>query len=96
MKTFVLGLDGATFDQLKPLMDQGYLPTIKSMCAHGASGPLETVFPPVTAPAWLSMATGLNPGKSGIFDYINKISADSNVFTPFPHLPMPIEQFGTT
>ena len=73
MKVFVLGLDGATFDQLNPLMNEGYLPNIKSMCEQSAYGPLETVFPPVTAPAWLSMASGLNPGKTGVFDYINSI-----------------------
>lgn len=82
MKTFVLGLDGATFDQLDPLMDEGLLPTIKSMCEEFAHGPLETVFPPVTAPAWLSMATGLNPGKTGVFDYINRVSPDGALISP--------------
>ena len=82
MKTFVLGLDGATFDQLNPLMDEGFLPTIKTLCDEFVHGPMETVFPPVTAPAWLSMATGLNPGKTGVFDYINRVSSDSTLVSP--------------
>ena len=82
MKVFVLGLDGATFDQLNPLIDEGFLPNIKSMCEQSSYGPLETVFPPVTAPAWLSMATGLNPGTTGVFDYINRVRPDSNQVAP--------------
>ena len=82
MKTFILGLDGATFDQLNPLMNEGFLPTIKTLCENSAHGPLKTVFPPVTAPAWLSMATGLNPGKTGVFDYINRVRPESNHVAP--------------
>ena len=74
MKLLIVGIDGATFDCLNPLMDEGVIPNIKEMCAQWTSGPLHTIFPPVTAPAWLALATGLNPGKTGVFDYINKIS----------------------
>ena len=82
MKTFILGLDGATFDQLNPLIDEGFLPNIKEMCDEFTHGSLETVFPPVTAPAWLALATGLNPGKTGVFDYINKTSTKSETMLP--------------
>jgi predicted AlkP superfamily phosphohydrolase/phosphomutase len=63
-------------------MEEGFCPNIKSMCENFVYGPLETVFPPVTAPAWLSMATGLNPGKTGVFDYINRVSPDGNLIAP--------------
>lgn len=86
MKLFVLGLDGATFDCLNPLMEEGILPNITDMCTRWASGPLQTIFPPVTAPAWLALATGLNPGKTGVFDYINKVSADSEKMAPVTSL----------
>ena len=82
MKIFVLGLDGATFDVLTPLMEDGLIPNIKKLCSSGAYGPMRTIIPPVTAPAWLAMATGLNPGKTGVFDYINKADAESHSFKP--------------
>ena len=74
MKVFILGLDGITFDLLDPLMHDGVVPNISALCTSGASGPLRTIFPPVTGPAWLALATGLNPGKTGVFDYINRRS----------------------
>lgn len=82
MKVFILGLDGATFDQLDPLMEKGFLPNIKKIRDNYAYGPLQTIMPPVTGPAWLALATGLNPGKTGVFDYINRRTPDSYEMTP--------------
>jgi predicted AlkP superfamily phosphohydrolase/phosphomutase len=69
-KTFVVGLDGATFDLLRPWADQGQLPTIKRLMKEGAWGELRSTIPPMTAPAWTSFATGKNPGKHGLYDWI--------------------------
>ena len=63
MKIFVLGLDGATFDLLNPMMDEGVIPNIKEIVSNYSSGPLETIFPPVTGPACFSgcMPSGPTP-----------------------------------
>lgn len=68
----VIGLDGATWKVLKPLCDQDKLPNIKRLMTKGIFGELESTFPPVTGPAWLSMATGKNPGNTGISDFLNR------------------------
>ncbi len=82
MKGFVLGLDGLGFDVLISLIGDGVLPSLKEVRCSAAGGPLRTVFPPVTAPAWLALATGLNPGMTGAFDYINKAEAEGNPIVP--------------
>ncbi len=71
-KVFVLGLDGGSWDILKPLMQQGYMPNLQKLCAHGASGILNSTVPPYTAPAWVSCVTGMNPGKHGVFGFTLK------------------------
>lgn len=71
-KLLVIGLDGASFDVLDPLIDKGYLPNIAKLIAEGARGDLETTFPPITAVAWSSLATGKNPGKHGIFEFARR------------------------
>jgi len=68
-KLFVLGLDGATWDVLLPLIEEGWMPTLKAIMEKGAWGDLESIIPPVTGPSWTSFATGKNPGKTGVFDY---------------------------
>jgi len=43
---------------------------------------LHSITPPVTAPAWLSMATGLNPGKTGVVDFMNPSGGERRRLTP--------------
>ena len=68
-RVFILSLDGATFDVLGPLVRQGYMPNLGRVLDSGLSAELESVIPPVTAPAWTSFMTGKNPNKHGIFDF---------------------------
>jgi predicted AlkP superfamily phosphohydrolase/phosphomutase len=72
MKVFVIGLDGATLDLIAPWVAQGELPNLARLLAEGASGELTTVIPPMTAPAWTSFVTGVNPGKHGIIDFVRR------------------------
>ena len=47
----------------------------------GAYGSLNSTVPPMTAPAWTSFATGVNPGKHRLYDWIAR-EPDSYRFTP--------------
>lgn len=69
MDTLVIGLDGGEWDVINPLMEKGKLPNLAKLIQAGVSGPLESVTPPVSPPAWNSIQTGTNPGKHGIFDF---------------------------
>ncbi len=69
-RVIVIGLDGATWDLIKPLADEGKLPAFKKLMHEGAWGELKSTVPPVTAPAWASFLTGKNPGKTGIYDFL--------------------------
>ncbi len=72
-KILIIGLDGATFDLMQPWIEAGKLPTFKRLCSEGAYGPLTSTIPPVTAPAWTSFMTGKNPGKHGLFHFIEPL-----------------------
>lgn len=65
----VIGLDGATFDVLNPWLAAGDLPTLATLLRAGAHGVLRSTLPPVTAPAWASFMTGLQPYHHGVFDF---------------------------
>lgn len=71
-RVLVLGLDGASFDIIEPMVSQGRLPNLERLIAEGSSGVLESTVPPVTIPAWVSMATGKNPGRLGVFDLLKR------------------------
>jgi predicted AlkP superfamily phosphohydrolase/phosphomutase len=71
MKVFVLGIDGATWDILGPLVAEGYLPNLDRISRHGAMGALHSVFPPLSPVAWTGVMTGKNSGKHGVFEFLD-------------------------
>jgi len=68
-KILVIGLDGATWDLIKPWAEQGHLPTLASLMREGAWGTLRSTIPPLSAPAWASFLTGKHPNKHGLWAF---------------------------
>ncbi len=68
-RTLIIGLDGATFDILKPWIEMGRLPTLARLVCEGAHGPLLAWPNMNSAAAWTSMITGCNPGQHGIYNF---------------------------
>ena len=68
-KTIVIGLDGATWTVLDYLMNQGIMNHFKGILNRGVRCILKSTIPPITGTAWVSFATGKNPGKHGCFDF---------------------------
>ncbi len=71
-KLIILGFDGVDPDLLKDWMSAGHLPNIQKLAAGGTFQKLGTTNPPESPVAWASFATGLNPGKHGIFDFLRR------------------------
>lgn len=80
-RTLIIGLDGATGDIIKPLAEEDKLPTFKKLMKEGVWSDLESTIPPITSPAWFSLATGMNPGKLGVFDFL---SSKDNTYKLYP------------
>ena len=83
-----IGLDGAAWHKLDRLMADGRVPNLQELVETGVRAPLRTVTPPVTCPAWRCSTSGKNPGKLGVFWWLNLdhdtrvvSSPDSNSFT---------------
>ena len=55
-KAVLIGLDGATFSILDPLMAQGVMPFLRSFVDSGVRANLRSVVPPLTPPAWTSVS----------------------------------------
>src|SRR5262245_6375348 len=47
--------------------------------AAGAWGPLRSTLPPATFPAWTSLVTGVNPGRHGVLDFVERVPGTSRV-----------------
>ncbi len=70
-KVFLIGLDGATFDIIIPLVEKGEMKNIASLMREGVWSKLRSTIPAFSPIAWTSLMTGVNPGKHGIVDVYN-------------------------
>ena len=57
----MIGLDGATFTLLDPLIEQGVMPFLGSVLNNAVRADLMSTRHPLTPPAWTSMITGRSP-----------------------------------
>ncbi len=71
-RVIVLGIDGLDPKLLREFMAAGKLPNFTRLAGSGAFSPLRTSNPPQSPVAWSCLATGLNPGGTGIFDFIQR------------------------
>lgn len=66
----VIGLDGADWNILYQLIEEGKLPFFKKMLNEGSYGYLESIKPPVSVPAWKCYSTGRDPSDLGVYTFI--------------------------
>ncbi|MCB0077577.1 MAG: alkaline phosphatase family protein [Anaerolineales bacterium] len=81
VKCLFIGLDGATFDVLDPLMARGAMPFLASVVERGGRAPLRSTIPALTPPAWTTLMTGRAPAAHGIFDFFRRESKESLQFS---------------
>lgn len=69
-KFVVLGFDGLSPGIMEKMMQEGRLRNFSYLRQNGSYRHLSTTNPPQSPVAWAGFATGQNPGKNGIFDFI--------------------------
>lgn len=71
-RLIVLGFDGADFNLVNRYLEQGLLPHLAELRRRGGYTRLEPTNPPQTPVSWSTFATGLDPGQTGIQDFIDR------------------------
>ncbi len=69
-KVVIMGFDGMDPTLARTLMDAGKLPSLKRLADGGTFSTLDTTQPSESPVAWASFATGVNPGKHNIYDFL--------------------------
>jgi len=72
LRVAVVGVDGADWDLMQPLIERGELPHFRALKERGAWGPLETLVPTLSPALWTSMVTGKLPRRHGIRDFTTR------------------------
>src|SRR5256885_5290662 len=71
-KLIFLGLDGFDPGLAERFMSEGKLPNLSRLKDQGSYSKLRTTFPALSPVAWSTFATGVNPAKHNIFDFLNR------------------------
>ncbi len=71
-KLIFLGLDGLDPNLTERYMAEGKLPNLSRLKAAGSYRRLRTTFPALSPVAWSTFATGVNPARHNIFDFLNR------------------------
>lgn len=80
MKVVVLGFDGVEPSLLGRLEEEGKTPAFSQLRDEGVYSQLDSTVIPISAMAWSSFATGVNPGKHGVYDFITRSGPESTEF----------------
>ena len=83
MKTIILGFDAFDPQFCENLLQEGRLPNLARYLAVDGYRRFEVTNPPQSEVSWTSIATGLNPGGHGIFDFVHR---DPKTYTPYVSL----------
>lgn len=71
-RVLVLGLDGATWTLLDPLLAQNKLPTLGKFIQNGTRSVLRSCIQPSSEQAWSAFATGKQNGKFGLYGFYQR------------------------
>jgi len=66
----LLGLDGADWQIIDPLIERGELPNLARLKAGGAWGNIKSMTPMLSPLLWTTVATGVSPDRHGIIDFL--------------------------
>ncbi len=71
-KVIVLGFDGVDARYTEQWMNEGKLPNLARLRQNGTFRPLLPTTPAQTPVSWSTFSTGIDPGRTGIFDFLRR------------------------
>jgi hypothetical protein len=69
-RVVLVGVDGASWSVIDPLLAEGKLPHLAALIGRGVSAELATVEPVISPVVWTSIATGQRPEVHGVHDFL--------------------------
>lgn len=70
-RVVVIGLDGAPCTLVRKFIADGTMPRMAELAGRGTLLQMDTSIPDISSVAWTSFMTGANPGRHGIFGFVD-------------------------
>jgi len=88
VKVALIGIDGAWWDMIDPLMKEGRMPVFQSLADRGVRSQCHTMVPTLSAPIWNTIATGKNPEKHHITSFTVWTFPVTHAILPLTRIPV--------
>lgn len=69
-KVVVLGIDGVPCSLLRRFIEEGIMPNLKGIVNKGTLSDMTASIPEVSSTSWSTFMTGVNPGRHGIYGFM--------------------------
>ena len=69
VRVLILGLDGADWEFMEPMLARGSLPNLKRLIDEGVRARLKTLRPAISPMIWTTIATGRSPEDHGVIGF---------------------------
>ncbi|MDD8032995.1 MAG: alkaline phosphatase family protein [Acidobacteriota bacterium] len=90
-RVILIGVDGASWNFMNPLIKRGKLPNFERLMKEGSSGVLRTINPTKSSVIWTSIATGKTMVKHGIVDWT--YIKDNDITVPYSQSARRVKAF---
>jgi len=77
-RVVLIGIDAATWDVIRPLMNAGDMPNLRGLVERGWSGVLRSMEPMVSPALWTTIASGHVPAEHGISGFLAPTADGTN------------------
>jgi hypothetical protein len=77
----LIGLDGADWNIIDPLLAKGKMPNLAALIERGSRSRLLTISPTLSPVIWTTIATGVKPERHGIIDF-TAVNKDTGAAVP--------------
>jgi predicted AlkP superfamily phosphohydrolase/phosphomutase len=81
-RVIFIGLDGTPCSLVRRLADDGTMPNMRRLIGEGTLKSMTTTIPEISSVAWSSFMTGVNPGKHGIYGFLDLQPQSYKVYFP--------------
>lgn len=81
-RAVVIGLDGTPCSLLRRLAGDGTMPNVRDLLGSGSLRTMTTTIPEISSVAWSSFMTGTNPGKHGVYGFLDLKPSSYRIYFP--------------
>ncbi|OGW12994.1 MAG: hypothetical protein A2035_01885 [Nitrospirae bacterium GWA2_42_11] len=81
-RALIIGLDGVPYTLMKKFAEDGIMANTAALIKNGTLRRMTTSLPEVSSVAWTTFMTGVNPGKHGIYGFMDLRPGTYDMFFP--------------